>query len=100
MQTNPDLSLVVTKTPDGVIGARNCLLWKIPSEFGRFKRLTTGHPVIMGYHTCASMLARCGIDVLLGRQVITLSRNTVFRGPVLELTSSIKKALVVARGAY
>ncbi|PCI89769.1 diacylglycerol kinase [Candidatus Kaiserbacteria bacterium] len=37
------------------LGNKNELLWKIPGDLPRFKALTTGHPIIMGYKTYLSL---------------------------------------------
>ena len=37
------------------IGKNNRLLWNIPEDLQRFKKITTGHPVIMGRKTYESI---------------------------------------------
>lgn len=37
------------------LGNKNELLWHIPGDLPRFKELTTGHPIIMGYKTFLSL---------------------------------------------
>jgi len=41
-----------------VIGARNAIPWHVPEDFARFKRLTAGHPVVMGVRTWLSLPRR------------------------------------------
>ncbi len=38
-----------------VIGKENGMPWHIPGELPRFKRITTGHPIIMGRKTYESI---------------------------------------------
>ena len=38
-----------------VIGKNNDLAWDLPADLQRFKRMTSGHPVIMGRKTYESM---------------------------------------------
>lgn len=38
-----------------VIGKANKLLWRLPEDLKRFKKLTTGHPIIMGRKTYQSI---------------------------------------------
>ncbi|OGG45271.1 hypothetical protein A2673_01625 [Candidatus Kaiserbacteria bacterium RIFCSPHIGHO2_01_FULL_50_13] len=57
-----------------VIGKDNELLWQIPDDLKRFKRLTLGHPVIMGRKTFESVLHYLG-KPLPGRTNIVLSRS-------------------------
>ncbi len=40
---------------DNAIGNGNELLWRIPDDLKRFKRLTIGHPIIMGRKTYESI---------------------------------------------
>lgn len=40
---------------DRAIGANNTLLWHLPSDLKRFKRLTTGHTILMGRKTWESL---------------------------------------------
>ncbi len=49
------ISIIVAVAENGVIGDRNMLLWHISEDLRRFKRLTTGHPVVMGRKTCESL---------------------------------------------
>jgi dihydrofolate reductase len=45
------LSLVVAIAENGVIGRQGALPWRLPGDLKRFRKLTSGHPVIMGRHT-------------------------------------------------
>lgn len=49
------ISIIVAVAQNGVIGADNKLLWHISEDLQRFKRITTGHPVIMGRKTFESL---------------------------------------------
>lgn len=48
-------SAVVAMAAGQVIGANNQLAWKAPEDLRHFKRLTTGHVVIMGRKTWSSL---------------------------------------------
>jgi dihydrofolate reductase len=37
------------------LGNKNRLLWHLPADLKRFKELTTGHPIIMGWNTYKSI---------------------------------------------
>ena len=45
------LSLIVAKAKNNVIGKDNQLIWHLPEDLKRFKKLTTGHTIIMGRKT-------------------------------------------------
>jgi len=49
------LSLIVAKARNNIIGKDNTLIWHIPEDLKRFKRLTTGHTIIMGRKTFESL---------------------------------------------
>lgn len=63
-------SLIVAVAQNGTIGDRNALLWHISEDLRHFRRLTSGHPVIMGRRTFES-LGR----PLPGRTNIVVSRT-------------------------
>ena len=64
------LSIVVAMSENRVIGVENRLPWNIPEDLKRFKRITNGHPIIMGRKTFES-IGR----VLPGRTNIVITRN-------------------------
>ena len=51
----PTLSLIVAVADNGVIGRGNALPWRLGSDLKRFRKLTMGHPLVMGRHTFESI---------------------------------------------
>ena len=49
------ISIIVAVSDDWGIGKDNELLWRIPEDLKRFKRLTTGNAIIMGKKTWESL---------------------------------------------
>ena len=49
------ISIIVAVARNGVIGDRNALLWHISEDMRHFRRVTSGHPVIMGRKTYESI---------------------------------------------
>lgn len=49
------ISIIVAVARNGVIGDKNALLWHISEDLRNFKRVTTGHPVVMGRNTFLSL---------------------------------------------
>lgn len=45
------ISIIVAVASNGIIGGGNSMLWHISEDLRRFKRITSGHPVIMGRKT-------------------------------------------------
>ncbi|HSX01467.1 MAG TPA: dihydrofolate reductase [Candidatus Saccharimonas sp.] len=54
------ISMVVATDRAGAIGRGNDLPWHIPSDLKRFRELTTGHVLVVGSRTHASIVARLG----------------------------------------
>ncbi|PHQ38476.1 dihydrofolate reductase [Halorubrum persicum] len=55
-----DLVLVAAVAENGVIGDSGGMPWHYPADLAHFKRLTTGHPVIVGRATYESIADRIG----------------------------------------
>lgn len=49
------LSIIVAVAEKNVIGKDNKLIWHLPEDLKRFKRLTTDHTIIMGRKTFESL---------------------------------------------
>ncbi|HDR88243.1 MAG TPA: dihydrofolate reductase [Bacteroidetes bacterium] len=52
------ISIIVAMAQNRAIGKDNRLLWHIPADLKRFKKLTSGHAVIMGKRTYESLPVR------------------------------------------
>lgn len=76
------------------IGFNGDLIWHIKEDLKRFKRLTMGHPVIMGRKTRESLP-----KALPGRTNIVISRNPEYSAPESIIAHSITDALKIARKA-
>jgi dihydrofolate reductase len=63
------ISIIVAIAENNAIGKDNKLLWHISSDMKRFKRITSGHKVIMGRNTYLSLPVR----PLAGRTNIVIS---------------------------
>ncbi len=82
------LSLIVAMTEDRVIGLNNRLPWHLSDDLKRFKKITMGHPVIMGRKTFESIG-----KPLPGRENIVVSGNPSFQAEGAVVVSSLEKAL-------
>jgi dihydrofolate reductase len=49
------ISLIVAKSLNGVIGKNNKLPWHLKADLQHFKKLTTGHHILMGRKTFESL---------------------------------------------
>ncbi|MEA1926501.1 MAG: dihydrofolate reductase [Patescibacteria group bacterium] len=82
------VSIIVVIGKNREIGCNNKLLWDIPEDMERFKRITTGHTVIMGDKTYESI----GYP-LPGRKnvVVTLDKN--YKAEGCEVKYSLENVL-------
>jgi dihydrofolate reductase len=55
MTLPPSITLVVAMDAARGIGIDNALPWHLPEDLAHFKRVTTGHPIIMGRKTFDSI---------------------------------------------
>jgi len=53
-----DISIIVAVAKNNAIGKDNKLLWHLSEDLKRFKKLTTGHYIIMGKNTYYSLPKR------------------------------------------
>ena len=70
-----------------VIGRDNQLPWRLPADLAYFKRVTMGHPIIMGRRTYESIGRP-----LPGRLNIVVSRNPQFSAPGCTVVPSLAEA--------
>ena len=75
-----------------VIGNAGRLPWRLPGEMAHFRRVTMGHPVIMGRRTFASMKRP-----LSGRTNIVLSKSGIDVPPGVHVVADFDAALDIAR---
>jgi dihydrofolate reductase len=87
----PRLALVAALDRKRAIGRDNALPWHLPDDLKRFKRLTLGHPVLMGRVTAQS-IGRA----LPGRRNLVLSRGGSAPFPGQEVFASVDAALLAA----
>jgi len=79
------------------IGKDNQLLWHLPEDLKRFKRVTDGHPVVMGRKTWESLPEK--FRPLPGRTNIVVSRQEGYEATGAIVVHSIDAALDAAEAA-
>jgi dihydrofolate reductase len=94
----PPVSLLAAAAANGVIGRDNAMPWHLPEDLAHFKRLTLGHPVIMGRRTYESIVAALGRP-LPGRTNIVLTRQPGYAAPGCTVVGSLAAALEATREA-
>lgn len=85
------LVLVAAVARNGAIGKDNALLWRLPADLQHFKRVTLGHPIVMGRKTFDS-IGRA----LPGRRNLVVTRNAAWRHEGVEAFTSLDAALAAA----
>ncbi len=81
------INLIVAIAQNGVIGGDNRLLWHISEDLKNFKRITSGHPVIMGRKTFESL----GRPLPNRTNVVITRQNIEIEGCIV--VHSLKEAL-------
>lgn len=86
-----DIVLVAARAGNGVIGAAGEIPWRIPADFAHFKRVTVGHPLVLGRTTFE------GIGTPLpGRQSVVVTRDRSWRYDGVLVAHSVTEALEIA----
>lgn len=85
------ITLIVARSPDGVIGRDNALPWHLPEDLRHFKSTTMGHAIVMGRLTFDS-IGRA----LPGRRTIVVTRRPDWRSEGCERAESLPDALALA----
>lgn len=85
--------MIAAAAENNALGKDNELVWHLPDDFKRFKRLTIGHDIIMGRKTLESFP-----KLLPSRHHIVLTRDSDYKAPEgVTLVSSMDEALTQAR---
>ena len=85
--------LVAAVARNGVIGASGRLPWHLPEDLKHFRKITLGHPVIMGRRTWESLG-----KPLPGRENIVVSRRAGFAPPGASVATSLAGAIALCAG--
>lgn len=85
------ISLIVAMAENRVIGRDNALPWRLPNDLKHFRRVTMGHPIVMGRKNYESIG-----KPLPGRRNIVVTRSPTFSAPGCVVTHSIDAALAAA----
>ena len=87
-------TLVVAMARNRVIGRDNQLPWRLPDEIAYFKRVTMGHPIVMGRRTYESIG-----KPLPGRQNIVVTHDRGYQAPGCTVVGSLDEAWKAAGDA-
>ncbi len=93
MNKKMDIAMIAAVGPNLELGVNGDLVWHISADLKNFKKITSGHPVIMGRKTWESLPKR----PLPGRKNIVLSR-TINSAEGATVVSSIEEAIRACSG--
>ncbi len=89
-----EIILIAAMAANRVIGRDNTIPWDIPGEQARFKKITMGHPLIMGRKTWQAIGRP-----LPGRRNIVVTRNTQFAARGCKVVHSLERGIDTCRDA-
>jgi dihydrofolate reductase len=90
----PELVLIAAVAEENrVIGQDKDLPWHIPEDLQHFKKLTTGHPLLMGRRTFESVVHQFGGPLPDRRMVVLTSQGPFDAYPTVETYPSIDAAM-------
>lgn len=85
------VTIVVAMGANRVIGADESIPWHLPEDLANFKRITLGHPMVMGRKTFDS-IGRA----LPGRTTIVVTRQTSWAADGVVVAGDLDEALAQA----
>jgi dihydrofolate reductase len=89
----PRVYLVAAVASNRIIGANGGLPWRLPEDMRFFRKVTVGHPVIMGRRTWESLKGP-----LPERENIVVTRTAGYDAPGAAVASSLDAALALCAG--
>jgi dihydrofolate reductase len=92
---HPEITVIVARADNGVIGSDGAIPWHLPADLRRFKQLTMGAPMIMGRKTFDSLPG-----LLPGRRHIVITRNANWEEEGAEVVRDADAALKVANAPH
>lgn len=93
----PRLVIVAAVARNGTIGHDNDLVWRIPEDLAHFRRVTLGHPVLMGRHTWDGLPPR--FRPLPGRRNLVLTRQAGWQATGAEAVHTLDEAIARCQGS-
>ena len=91
--TQVQVVLVAARAANGVIGLHGDIPWKIPADFAHFKRVTVGHPLVLG-RTTFEGIGR----PLPDRQSIVVTRDPDWAYDGVLVARSVEEAVEIGAG--
>ncbi len=87
------ISIIAAIGKNRELGFKDKLLWRLPDDLKRFKKITTGHAIVMGRKTYETIGRP-----LPDRKNIVITRNDAYLAPGCIVVSSLDEAIEAAGG--
>jgi dihydrofolate reductase len=92
MDTTPLITMIAAAAENNALGKNNDLIWHISEDLKRFKRLTSGHAIIMGRKTFESMT-----KALPNRKNIVLTNKKDYHPEGATVVHTLEDALTLVK---
>ena len=86
------ITIIAAIGKNGELGKNNDLIWHLPNDLKRFKKVTAGHHVIMGRKTFESLG-----KPLPNRTNIIITRNSTYTAEGCVIVNSLQEAIEAAQ---
>lgn len=87
------ITIIAAIGQNNELGKNNDLIWHLPADLKRFKKVTSGHHIIMGRNTFESIG-----KPLPNRTTVIITRNDNYFKEGCLIANSIEQALELAKG--
>ena len=86
------ITIIAAIATNNALGKDNDLIWHLPADLKRFKKVTSGHHILMGRKTYESIG-----KPLPNRTTVIITRNKEYKALGCIVVDSIEKAIAVAK---
>ena len=86
------LTMIAAAAENNALGKDNDLVWHLPDDFKRFKRITSGHHIIMGRKTFESFP-----KLLPNRTHVVITRKKDYKAEGAIVVHSLQEAIRVSK---
>ena len=86
------ITIIAAIGANNELGKNNDLIWYLPADLKRFKKVTSGHHILMGRNTFESIG-----KPLPNRTTVIITRNLEYKAEGCIIVDSIEKAIEVAK---
>ena len=86
------ITIIAAIAKNNALGKDNNLIWHLPADLKRFKKVTTAHHILMGRNTYESIG-----KPLPNRTTVIITRNSDYKAEGCIVVNSIEKAIEIAK---